>query len=65
MVLNSFNYIVLHKLKKIMLQSLLFSDVAINDPFVGPNLLHGYHNDPKFSDRQAWAKSVDPNQTAP
>ena len=24
-----------------------------------------YDNDPKFSDRQAWANSVDPDQTAP
>ena len=24
-----------------------------------------YHNDPKFSDRYAWANSVDPDQTAP
>ena len=24
-----------------------------------------YHNDPKFSDRQVWANSVDPDQTAP
>ena len=24
-----------------------------------------YHNDPKFSDRQVWANSVDPEQTAP
>ena len=24
-----------------------------------------YHNDPKFSDRQVWANSVDPDQTNP
>ena len=24
-----------------------------------------YRNDPKFSDRQVWATSVDPDQTAP
>ena len=24
-----------------------------------------YCNDPKFSDRQAWANSADPDQTAP
>ena len=24
-----------------------------------------YSNDPKFSDRQVWANSVDPDQTAP
>ena len=24
-----------------------------------------YCNDPKFSDRQVWANSVDPDQTAP
>ena len=24
-----------------------------------------YHNDPKFSDRYAWANSEDPDQTAP
>ena len=24
-----------------------------------------YRNDPKFSDRQAWADSADPDQTAP
>ena len=23
-----------------------------------------YHNDPKFSDRYAWANSADPDQTA-
>ena len=28
-----------------------------------PNLL--YPNDPKFLDRQVWANSVDPDQTAP
>ena len=27
--------------------------------------LNSYHNDPKFSDRQAWANSADPDQTAP
>ena len=26
---------------------------------------HGYRNDPKFSDRQVWANSADPDQTAP
>ena len=25
----------------------------------------GYRNDPKFSDRYAWANSADPDQTAP
>ena len=25
----------------------------------------GYHNFPKFSDRQVWANSADPDQTAP
>ena len=24
-----------------------------------------YHDDPKFSDRQVWANSADPDQTAP
>ena len=24
-----------------------------------------YHNDPKFSDKQVWANSADPDQTAP
>ena len=24
-----------------------------------------YHNDPKFLDRQVWANSADPDQTAP
>ena len=24
-----------------------------------------YRNDPKFSDRQVWANSADPDQTAP
>ena len=28
-----------------------------------PNLM--YRNDPKFSDRSAWANSADPDQTAP
>ena len=28
-------------------------------------LILGYRNDPKFSDRTAWANSADPNQTAP
>ena len=27
--------------------------------------LHDYRNDPKFSDRYAWANSADPDQTAP
>ena len=27
--------------------------------------LSAYRNDPKFSDRYAWANSVDPDQTAP
>ena len=26
---------------------------------------HDYRNDPKFSDRYAWANSADPDQTAP
>ena len=26
---------------------------------------HSYRNDPKYSDRYAWANSVDPDQTAP
>ena len=26
---------------------------------------NGYRNDPKFSDRYAWANSADPAQTAP
>ena len=25
--------------------------------------IHGYRNDPKFSDRYAWANSADPDQT--
>ena len=28
-------------------------------------MLMMYRNDPKFSDRQAWANSADPDQTAP
>ena len=28
-------------------------------------LLLYYRNDPKFSDRQVWANSADPDQTAP
>ena len=27
--------------------------------------LVGYRNDPKFLDRQVWANSADPDQTAP
>ena len=27
--------------------------------------MYVYHNDPKFSDRKAWANSADPGQTAP
>ena len=27
--------------------------------------LQTYRNDPKFSDRQVWANSADPDQTAP
>ena len=30
---------------------------------IGKNFLQTYHNDPKFSDRYAWAKSADPDQT--
>ena len=29
------------------------------------SVLLTYHNDPNFSDRQAWESSVDPNQTVP
>ena len=29
------------------------------------NLNDVYHNGPKFSDRQVWANSADPDQTAP
>ena len=28
-------------------------------------LWHIYRNDPKFSDRYAWANSTDPDRTAP
>ena len=28
-------------------------------------ILKQYHNDPKFSDRQVWANSADPDQIAP
>ena len=28
-------------------------------------MYHVYRNDPKFSDRYAWANSADPGQTAP
>ena len=28
-------------------------------------IFHEYSNDPKFLDRQVWANSVDPDQTAP
>ena len=37
-------------------------------PNFGPNILFSmsiYRNDPKFSDRYAWANSADPDQTAP
>ena len=37
-----------------VIQTLLFWDNNVD-----------YRNDPKFSDRQAWANSVDPDQTAP
>ena len=30
-----------------------------------PRIKYGYRNDPKFSDRYAWANSADPDQTAP
>ena len=33
--------------------------------FQMPSLTLGYRNDPKFSDRYAWANSADPDQTAP
>ena len=32
---------------------------------LGLEQLVNYHKDPKFSDRQVWANSVDPDQTAP
>ena len=36
------------------------------DLYVNPVLWRmRYHNDPKFSDRYAWANSADPDQTAP
>ena len=28
-------------------------------------VIHNYRNVPKFSDRQVWANSADPDQTAP
>ena len=28
------------------------------------SILYGYRNDPKFSDRQVWANSADPDPTA-
>ena len=31
----------------------------------GPTSLPKHRNDPKFSDRDAWANSADPDQTAP
>ena len=34
--------------------------------FQKPGVLSvNYRNDPKFSDRQVWANSADPDQTAP
>ena len=30
-----------------------------------PDQMLHYRNDPKFSDRQVWANSADPDQTAP
>ena len=30
-----------------------------------PYLSDNYRNDPKFSDKYAWANSADPDQTAP
>ena len=32
---------------------------------VQPQIKQNYRNDPKFSDRYAWANSADPDQTAP
>ena len=34
------------------------------DPRIGAGAT-SYRNDPKFSDRQVWANSADPDQTAP
>ena len=33
--------------------------------FVNLKKKFNYRNDPKFSDRQVWANSADPDQTAP
>ena len=33
--------------------------------YKNPCISFDYRNDPKFSDRQAWANSADPDQTAP
>ena len=33
--------------------------------FLGLSSVNQYRNDPKFTDRQVWANSADPDQTAP
>ena len=33
--------------------------------FLGVQIFTVYRNDPKFSDRYAWANGADPDQTAP
>ena len=38
-----------------------FSNISI---FSNPIISQEYHNDPKFSDKYAWANSADPDQTA-
>ena len=37
----------------------------LGDLLFSPCLIIDYRNDPKFSDRQFWANSADPDQTAP
>ena len=37
--------------------------MSISEPIDA--LIYNYRNVPKFSDRQVWANSADPDQTAP
>ena len=43
----------------------IFQEKMVKNMYLQVFLVLTYRNDPKFSDRYAWANSADPGQTAP